>query len=378
MKNKILEHFQTRFDSPKFLVKAPGRANIIGEHTDYNHGLALPFAIDQHIVMVFGENSLGRLRIFAADIDAYEEIEITNLAYQSEGWTRYFINSLLAAELNDCNGMDIVFGGNLPQGAGISSSSAIACGFLTGINAFYNLDHNSDKVIDLASQAENGIGLNGGIMDQTCIVKGRKDKALRIDFRDTSVKHFEMPDNRFSFYLFNSGQKHDLVETGYNQRRATCEQALKTIQSIRPRVKTLRDVTLEDINTILKDHVAQRRCLHVLEENLRVESTCQVLLKKDYHTLGAILLESHKSLSKLYEISTPEIDYLVERSQQIPAILGSRIMGGGFGGCTINFVKGELHPEELERLKQDYEEKCGFELQIHKVSAGDGVRVLEL
>ena len=246
---------------------------------------------------------------------------------------------------------------------------------MTGINANFDLGHSKDRIIDLASQAENGIGLNGGIMDQTSIVKGKKDCALLIDFLDASVKYFEMPVDTFSFYLFNSGQKHDLIESGYNDRWASCERALRKIQSIRPEVKTLRDITMDDIDTILNDDVLKRRCLHVLEENARVEKVCEILLQKDYTAIGPILLDSHRSLSQQYETSTPEIDFLVQRSQQISNVLGSRIMGGGFGGCTINFVKGKLLPRDLEQLKHDYSEKCGFELQIHNISAGDGAYV---
>ena len=260
----------------------------------------------------------------------------------------------------------------------VRSSSAITCGFLAGINAIRNLGYGDDKLIDLASQAENGSGLNGGIMDQTAIIKGKIDNAVLIDFLDGSVEYFVMPDYEYSFYLFNSGQKHDLVETGYNKRREECENALKTIQKSRPEVNTLRDITLADIESYLADDISKKRCTHVLQENARVKSVTEALQKRDFKHIGPLLNASHKSLSEQYEVSTPEIDFLVEHSLQIPNVLGSRIMGGGFGGCTINFVHGKLDINEIKNLKKNYEERTGLELQILKISAGDGVRIIKL
>jgi len=377
MKKRILEQYYSRFEHPLVSVIAPGRANIIGEHTDYNHGLALPFAINQHIEMVIGQNFVRKLRIYASDIDEYTEIDLSELEFQSEGWTRYIVNSLVAIDYSEPLGIDVVFGGNLPQGGGVSSSSAITCGFLAGINTLHNFGFSQDELIDLASQAENGIGLHGGIMDQTTIIKGKKGSALLIDFLDSSVQYFDMPNDDYTFYLFNSGQKHNLVETEYNKRRSTCEQALKTIQAARPEVKTLRDVTRNDIETYLKDDISKKRCMHVLEENKRVIAISEAHREKRYEIIGPILLESHQSLSQKYEVSTPEIDFLVKRSQQIHNVSGSRIMGGGFGGCTINFVKGKLDLEEVKKLKEEYTNRTGFELQIDEITAGGGVRVMQ-
>ena len=375
MKNKILAQFNIKFQNPQIYVKSPGRANIIGEHTDYNHGLVLPFAIEQCIHMYIGQNSMGLLRIYAYDIDESTEIHLSKLSFQNSGWTRYFVNALVASRFDQSSGIDVVFGGDLPQGGGVSSSSALTCGFLAGLNTLFNLEFTSDGLIDLASQAENGIGLNGGIMDQTAILKGKHGCALKIDFLDYSIKEFEMPNDEYSFYLFNSGQKHDLVETEYNKRRTTCENALKTIQKFRPNVETLRDISKNDIENHLVDDISKNRCIHVLDENERVRSATKLLQEKKYDALGPLLIESHSSLSNYYEVSTPEIDYLIERSQKISNLLGCRIMGGGFGGCTINFVKGKLTEQDLHKLILDYKEKCSYDLLVHKISASDGVQV---
>ncbi len=375
MKNNILEDYNTRFQNPQIYVKSPGRANIIGEHTDYNHGLVLPFAIKQSIHMYMGEGKTGLLRVFASDINEYAEIDLNTLEFQNQGWTRYFVNSLVASGYELSKGIDVSFGGDLPQGGGVSSSSALTCGFLAGINSLFNLNYTVDQLINLASQAENGIGLNGGIMDQTAIFKGKKGSALMIDFLDFAIEEVEMPDTSYSFYLLNSGQKHNLVDTEYNKRRSTCENALKTIQSFRSEVKTLRDITKNDIETYLADDNAKKRCNHVLSENNRVKTTMQALKEKKYKKLGALLLESHKSLSENYEVSTPEIDYLINRSQAEPKILGCRIMGGGFGGCTINFVEGKLNQGEIEMLKTDYLKNTGYQLKVDEIIASDGIMV---
>jgi galactokinase len=374
MRYNILEQYQSRFNHPQIYVKSPGRANIIGEHTDYNHGLVLPFAIKQCIHMYLGKNDKGRLRIFAYDLNESAEIDLTQLEYQNSGWTRYFVNAMVACGYDKSMGMDIVFGGNLPQGGGVSSSSALTCGFLAGLNNLFNLKNDTDRLINLASQAENGIGLNGGIMDQTAIFKGKKDKALKIDFLDFSLTEYQLPTQDFSFYLFNSGQKHNLVQTEYNQRRAECEKALKQIQAKKPNIDTFRDLTKQDVYTHLKNNTLQKRSLHVVEENERVEMAISALQAKNYEKLGHLILMSHKSLSQNYEVSTPQIDYLVERSQSISNILGSRLMGGGFGGCTINFVKGKLSDEAINELKSDYTNQTGLFLEIIEICASEGIQ----
>jgi len=375
MKNSVLKHFKFRFENPQIYVKSPGRANIIGEHTDYNHGLVLPFAIKQCIHMYIGQNLTNKIRVFASNLNEYEEIDLAQLSFRTDGWSRYFVNSLVACNYDKNVGIDIAFGGDLPQGGGVSSSSAITCGFLGGLNTLFDLGYDIDQLIDLSSQAENGIGLNGGIMDQTSIFKGKKNHALKIDFLDFSVEEVKMPDENFTFYLFNSGQKHNLVETEYNKRRATCEKALNIFKNIKPKIKTLRDITRQDIEEILRDAKIKKRCIHVLEENNRVISGTKVLEDKMYEKLGPLLIESHWSLSKNYEVSTDEIDYLVLRSQKISNILGSRIMGGGFGGCTINLVKGRLSDNQIEKLVLDYKNKTGYSLSIDKICASNGVEI---
>ena len=348
MKNIISKQFHDRFGSPDIYIKSPGRANIIGEHTDYHNGLVLPFAIEQAIHLFIRSNELKKMRVYASDIDDYEEIDLQNLSYKTIGWVRYFVNSLVALNLPLLKGIDVVFGGDLPSGAGLSSSSSITCGFLAGLNALFKLNLEKNNLIQLASQAENGIGLKGGTMDQTVIVEGRENHALLIDYLNLSMKAIPLRLDEYHFYIIDSGQKHNLVESGYNDRRATSEQALEILRSQDPSITTFRDVTLKDIHHHLKNEEEVKRCKHVVTENDRVLQSVHALQNQDFDKLGQLLNASHYSLSNDYQVSTPEIDFLVQQSLSIPCVLGSRIMGGGFGGSTINLVHRELLPDQIQ------------------------------
>lgn len=376
MRERVLEVFKTHFVNPRIIVRAPGRANIIGEHTDYNHGLVLPFAIRRSIWMAMSANNLGKLRMFAVNLDESAELAISDLTFQSEGWTRYFINSLVALGYTGDQGFDIAFGGDLPSGGGVSSSSALACAFLSGVTYLASLDLDQNQLISLASQAENGIGLNGGIMDQTAIIKGLAGHAMMIDFVDNSLLYVPMIDRKYNFYLFDSGQKHNLVETAYNERRATCEDAVTYIQTKDKSVQTMRDISMDHIDTYLSDdEVATKRCRHVVNENARVLATVAAMEEGDMIAIGKLLNESHTSLRSDYEVSTPEIDDLITESQNIDKILGCRIMGGGFGGCTINLVEGELTEEDIAHITAQYIETTGLKMKVLKILADDGVRI---
>jgi len=374
---RLLTKFEFSEKPPEILVKSPGRANIIGEHTDYNQGLVLPFAIDQAIYFFISANRSNTLKIYAADLDEYKEIELENLSYQVTGWSRYFINAMLSLGEYENFGMDIVFGGDLPSGGGISSSSALSCGFLSGVNHLFGLELSMHRIISLASEAENGIGLNGGLMDQTVICKGINDHALKIDFLTDEEEQIPIDLGTHTFYLFNSGQKHELVDSAYNQRRETCKVALEILNESFPSIKSYRDVESVETLKILKGD-NYKRALHVFHENKRVGQAIESIKNKDFVQLGKLINESHVSLSKLYEVSTQEIDALVEISNQHEGNLGARIMGGGFGGCTINLYDKPLEDKAMEEILDEYREVTGLEGSIFKVEPSDGVKVIYL
>ena len=374
MKNHYQLEYNRRFPRPQIYVKSPGRVNIIGEHIDYNHGVVLPFTIKQSIHLIIGTNTKNLLRVHSLDLNEYKEYSLDKLTFMDEGWVRYFVNSIVALDVNISKGIDVIFGGDLPQGAGLSSSSSLTCGFLAGLNACFSLNLSKDQLINLASQAENGIGLQGGMMDQTAVVKGKNDHAVKIDFLDFSTEEIPLPGKPFTFYIFNSGQKHNLVETGYNQRRATCEKGLKQIQSSNSQVQNFRDVREGDLLNI-SDSVTRKRCRHVIEENERVLESIEILKSGKFEKLGSLINASHESLSKLYESSTPEIDILVQKSRSLTNHIGGRIMGGGFGGSTINLFNGPILEQEVVKLKKTYYEETGYKLDIIKAESGEGLTV---
>jgi len=374
--SKIKSDHRKFFSEACIMVKAPGRANIIGEHTDYNHGLVLPFAINQGIYFIVSKNQKAKLRITAHDINENYESAINPLEYRTEGWTRYFNNALVALDINLDSGIDVTFGGDLPSGAGVSSSSAITCGFMFAVNHLFRLGHDTRTLILLASQAENGIGLNGGTMDQTSIFRGLQNTALLIDYYHNTITPVELNLGEYQFYLFESGQQHNLVDTAYNKRRATCEEALKLVQAKYPLVDTMRQMSLNHVNEVLTISTMKKRCAHVINENERVRKAQTAIASSDFVQLGNIMLQTHKSLSQSYEVSTKEIDFLVARSQQIKNVLGSRIMGGGFGGCTINLVRDGLTETELQELAMHYKAETGMVMKWHKITPSNGVQLI--
>ena len=271
-------------------------------------------------------------------------------------------------------GIDIVFGGDLPSGAGISSSSAITCGFIVLVNHLFDFQLCDEEIISLASQAENGIGLQGGQMDQTTIVKGRQDHALLLDFLSKSIQEINLDLGNHHFYIFDSGQKHNLVNTAYNTRRNTCESAIEKLKTEDPSISTFRNVKKEHLASKSLSIIERNRCEHIVNENDRVLKTVSAFKEGNISDIGSLLFQSHSSLSDLYEVSTDEIDYLISLCKSHSKILGARIMGGGFGGSTINLVNGLLTENEICVLQQSYKNKTGLQLDVIKVTPSDGIR----
>lgn len=374
--HKIKSLHQSNYKSDPLLIMAPGRANIIGEHTDYNKGLALPFAINKYVTIAISTNSVRTLDITAHDIDDTYVSEIANLQYQSKGWARYFTNVLVALNLDLNHGLNVSFGGNLPIGIGVSSSSAITCGFVYGLNHLLKLSLSTDQQIEIASKAENGIGLNGGKMDQIAIYKSKKNSAIYINFGQNTQSEVPLDLDNHSFYLIESGQRHSLVETKYNERRSTCESAFKKLKKELPQITTFADVSNTDILNLIADVTTKNRCLHVVNEFKRVEAAKKSILKKDFATLGRLMTDTHYSLSQLYEVSTPEIDWLVEHTLKSENIMGSRIMGGGFGGCTINLCRGTISETDKIQLTNSYKKSTGLDLKLHMIVPSEGISTI--
>ena len=372
MKTKILEEFKTRFGTEPSLYAAAGRINLIGEHTDYNGGFVFPGAIDKVIMTAIAPNDTEKVRVFSIDINEYAEFGLNEDDVPPQSWARYIFGVCreILKRGGTVKGFDAVFAGNVPLGAGLSSSAALESCFAFALNDMFN-DNSIDK-FELAkigqSTEHNYCGVNCGIMDQFASVMGRKGKLMRLDCRSMEFEYFPFASDDYELILVDSRVKHELADSPYNKRRASCERVAKRLG-----LETLRDATIDMLDSIRTDITAEDyfRAKFVIEEKDRVLAVCDALNKGDFETVGAKMYETHKGLSKDYEVSCEELDFLNDIAREC-GVTGSRIMGGGFGGCTINLVKKDLRDKFIETAKEKFKEKYGHEPKVYPVVISDG------
>ena len=377
LKEKIEKTFAERFGDKGTLYASAGRINLIGEHTDYNGGFVFPGAIDKVIMADIRPNGTDRVRVYSIDIDDYAEFGLTEADAPSQSWARYIFGVCREVIKRDgkVEGFDAVFAGNVPLGAGLSSSAALESCFAFALNDLFN-DNSIDK-FELArigqSTEHNYCGVNCGIMDQFASVFGKKDHLMRLDCRSMEYEYFPFHPEGYSLVLVDSTVKHELADSPYNKRRQSCERVAKRLG-----IETLRDATMEDLDAIRTDITAEDyfRAKYVIEEKQRVLDVCDALVAGDYDTVGRCMYETHRGLSKDYEVSCEELDFLNDLARDC-GVTGSRIMGGGFGGCTINLVKNELLPEFTARARADFKARYGHEPKIYEVIISDGARRVE-
>lgn len=374
MKETIKQHFSERFGAAGVLYASAGRINLIGEHTDYNGGFVFPGAIDKVIMAEIKPNGTEKVRVYSVDIDEYAEFGLNEEDAPRQQWARYIFGVCreIIKRGGRVEGFDAVFAGNVPLGAGLSSSAALESCFAFALNDMFN-DNKIDK-FELAkigqSTEHNYCGVNCGIMDQFASVFGKKDNLMRLDCRSLEYEYFPFKLDGYRLVLVDSKVKHELVDSPYNKRRASCEHVAKTLG-----VETLRDAELADLERV-KDSISQEdynRAKYVIEEKQRVLDVCDALQKGDYATVGDRMYKTHEGMSKLYEVSCVELDYLNDIAKEC-GVTGSRIMGGGFGGCTINLVKDELYDNFIATAKKKFSEKYGHEPQVYDVVVSDGAK----
>ncbi len=356
--------------------RVPGRINLIGEHTDYNLGLVLPAAIQLGLTFSISLSSNDRHFFYSGLYDDSAHISRDGKLFDKP-WARYFskVIQLFHTNFNLTSCIECHFDGDLPIGAGLSSSSALACGLIYGINALLDLGLSDIEMVRWASRAENSTGLQGGMMDQFSIIHGQKDHFLLIDCRDMSYSLVQFALEGFELVLIDSRVEHSLVETGYNDRRLDCEQGLNTLTKTYIGLKSVRDITIEQLQGSKNGltEVQEKRLRFVIEENARVRAMQKALLRKDALSIGQLLYASHEGLRDLYEVSCTELDYIVDWTRSQRDILGSRMMGGGFGGCSILLVKtGAIH-DIMPNLYLMYEEKFGKRLNYYPICLSDGI-----
>ena len=372
MKTIIHNEFTKRFGQEGVFYASAGRINLIGEHTDYNEGYVFPGAIDKVIMAEIAPNDTDKVRVYSIDIDEYVEFGLNEEDAPTQSWARYIFGVCreILKRGGSVKGFDTVFAGNVPLGAGLSSSAALESCFAFALNDMFN-DNSIDK-FELArigqSTEHNYCGVNCGIMDQFASVMGQKGKLMRLDCRSMEFEYFPFNPEGYELVLLDSAVKHELADSPYNKRRASCERVAKRLG-----LETLRDATMTMLKAIRTDITAEDyfRAKFVIEEKDRVLAVCDALNAGDYETVGQKMYETHHGLSDDYEVSCEELDFLNDIAREC-GVTGSRIMGGGFGGCTINLVKTDLLDKFVETAKVRFNEKYGHEPKVYPVVISDG------
>ncbi|MDE6361161.1 MAG: galactokinase [Muribaculaceae bacterium] len=374
MQKKINSIFKEKFGKDGIVYASAGRINLIGEHTDYNGGFVFPGAIDKVIMAEIAPNATDKVRVFSVDINEYAEFGLKEEDAPTQQWARYIFG--ICREIikrgGKVEGFDAVFAGNVPLGAGLSSSAALESCFAFALNDLFN--GNTIDKFELArigqSTEHNYCGVNCGIMDQFASVFGKQDNLMRLDCRSMEFEYFPFKADGYKLVLLDSKVKHALVDSPYNKRRQSCERVAKTLG-----VETLRDATMEMLNGVRSDITAEDyfRAKYVIEEKERVLAVCDALVKGDLETVGEKMYQTHDGLSKDYEVSCVELDYLNEIAREC-GVTGSRIMGGGFGGCTINLVKDDLYDSFIATAKEKFNARYGHEPVVIPVIISDGAR----
>ena len=375
--------FYQRYGYAPQLVRAPGRVNLIGEHTDYNGGYVLPAAIDKEIIFAVGLNGTDAARLYAHDKGEAHEVALGSEAVCPGNvlWANYLLGVVAQFQQRGVvvPGFDCVFGGNVPMGAGLSSSAAVECGLAFALDLLLHTGLSRLELARMSQRAEHQFaGVQCGIMDQFASLFGRPGQVVRLDCRSLEYEYFPFESDAYHLVLCNSGVKHSLASSEYNTRRAECEQGVAALRRHYPLVQTLRDVTLTQLEAHRAElaPVVYRRCRYVVEENLRVEAACQHLGAGDMAAFGQQMYASHAGLRDDYAVSCPELDALVRIASAHPGVLGARMMGGGFGGCTINLVRAEAVADFIAHATAAYRRELGLVLETYQTTIVGGVGTL--
>ena len=370
----------SNFDEQVY-VESPGRINLIGEHTDYNEGFVMPTAIDKKIYLKFRKNQTEDLCcIYSSTYNSGFEFHLNAQLTKTGGWEDYLLGVIQELQVLGrlLKGFDCIIESQLPVGAGISSSAALECGFASGLNQLFDLNLSAMEIVKLSQRAENNfVGSNCGIMDQFASVMSKKDHISLLDCRNLEFQYISADFKNCKLLLLNTNVSHNLAESEYNNRRRDCEQAVEIIKKDHPEVNSLRDIdldTLENYKEVLEPKIFQR-CIYVFKENERVLKASEALNSGDLKTFGELMYSSHEGLQHNYEVSCPELDFLVDFSRNKKYVYGSRMMGGGFGGCTINLIEAEKIEEYITEAETAYHNKFGISLDAITVVPGEGTVV---
>ncbi|MBK5722464.1 galactokinase [Dysgonomonas sp. Marseille-P4677] len=375
----IQEKFKSLYGSEGVMYTSPGRINLIGEHTDYNGGFVLPGAIDKAMYCVIKPNGTpDRIKAYAMDLSEMDEFGLDDIPIK--GWAKYIFGVCkeMIKRGKKVEGFDCVFAGDVPLGAGMSSSAALESCFGFAINDMYNLGFDRFELALIGQATEhNYVGVKCGIMDQFASCFGKEGSLIRLDCRSLEYEYVPFDPVGYRLVLLNTCVAHELASSAYNKRRESCENAASYIRKYHPEVELLRDATLDMLKEVANEVSAEdyMRAEFVIEEIQRLQDACEALKKGDYETVGKKMYETHIGLSRKYEVSCEELDFLNNIAREC-GVTGSRVMGGGFGGCTINLVKNELHDSFIKRATEAYEQKFKIKPKVYDVVIKDGARKL--
>lgn len=382
-----IEHVRSRFikhfdGTTGTLYTSPGRINLIGEHTDYNGGFVFPGAIDKGMMAELKPNGTDKVRAYSIDLKDYVEFGLNEEDAPRASWARYIFGVCreMIKRGVEVKGFNTAFAGDVPLGAGMSSSAALESTYAYALNDLFG-DNKLDKfTLAQVGQAteHNYCGVKCGIMDQFASVFGKRDHLIRLDCRSLEYQYYPFKPEGYKLVLLDSVVKHELASSAYNKRRQSCEAAVAAIRKYHPEVEFLRDANMDMLNEARPDISEEdyMRAEYVIEEIQRVLDVCEALERGDYETVGQKMYETHEGMSKLYEVSCEELDFLNECARQ-HGVTGSRVMGGGFGGCTINLVKEELYEAFIRETKTSFAQRFNRTPKIYDVIIGDGARRVE-
>ncbi|RYG06262.1 MAG: galactokinase [Chitinophagaceae bacterium] len=382
MIQNIEKLFVEKYGKQPVIVAAPGRVNLIGEHTDYNQGFVLPGAVDKKIYMAIAENGTNTINIFARQFNNSHSFSLDDIQ-PVKGWPTYLLGVtfyMLQAGAT-VRGMDVVIDGDIPVGAGMSSSAALCSAFGCAINTLFGNSFSRMQLALIGQKTEHHFAeLQCGIMDQFASMHGKAGHVMRLDCSNLEFEYipFDFPD--YKIVLVNSMVSHSLASSEYNTRRFQCEEGVRVMQGwLKRDLKSLRDITVEELETYREklDEEVYRRCSFILNENRRLLKGCEFLQNNDLEGFGQLMYQTHDGLSRWYEVSCPELDFLEEKARSFKGVAGSRMMGGGFGGCTINIVPNAVLGDFTDFMRDAYNREYAKTPEIYITQLDEGAGVVK-
>lgn len=373
--------FKNHYGTSCLIVRSPGRVNIIGEHTDYNEGFVLPAAIDKAAYVAIAKRADNKVGMYATAFHEDFETSLQDIKTTPLGWPNYILGVIDQIQKSgvELSGFNLLVDGDIPIGAGLSSSAALECATLFAITELFGFQFTKIQMAYMAQKAEHDFaGVNCGLMDMFASLFGKEGHVIKLDCRSLEYEYVPLDIKGYKILLLNTNVKHQLSSSEYNTRRIQCEQGITWIQAHEPLVLSLRDATVAMLDEYIlpKDVLIYNRCKYVVEENARLLNACNDLKNGNIQALGEKMFETHEGLKSLYEVSCPELDFLVDQVKGHPAVLGARMMGGGFGGCTINIVKEEAIEGLVANLQPLYEKHAQKPLSHYIASIEQGTSVL--